>query len=315
MPWRADGTYLAWVKIPSATVEESGWQQVHLDPYTAAVLGIRAWGAYPIGILYRLHYTLLLGEWGETAVGVSGFLLLISAITGVYLWWPRRGKIGQALTINYRVSRTRLNFDLHRVSGIYVALVLVVVGFSGVYMIFPEYVKPVVQLVSPLTDVPKALKSAPLPDQTPLTPSQAIAAADTVFPHAELMEISLTAMGPEGVYAVYKRQPGEVRQSNGSSVVWVDQYRGDIIHVHNPRMMRAGDKFLLWQFPLHNGEAFGLGGRLIILLSGLSLPGLYVTGLFIWWRKRRAHTRAKHVREGQRRKCLVSLSLPDVYGP
>jgi uncharacterized iron-regulated membrane protein len=97
--------------------------------------------------------------------------------------------------------------------------------------------------------------------------------------------------------------------------VWVDQYRGDILHVRNPRMMRAGDKFLLWQFPLHNGEAFGLGGRLIILLSGLSLPGLYVTGLFIWWRKRRAHTRAKHVREGQRRKCLVSLSLPDVYGP
>jgi uncharacterized iron-regulated membrane protein len=43
--------------------------------------------------------------------------------------------------------------------------------------------------------------------------------------------------------------------------------------------MSAGDTFLLWQFPLHNGEAFGLPSRLVILLSGLSIPLLYVTGL------------------------------------
>jgi len=294
MPWRTDSTYLAWVKIPRPTAEEARWQQVSLDPYTGAVLGVREWDTYLIGILYRLHYTLLLGQWGETAVGISGLLLLVSAFSGVYLWWPRRGKIGQALTINYRVGRTRLNFDLHRVSGISVALVLLVVGFSGVYMIFPEYVKPLVQLFSPLTEFPKDLKSMPLPDRPPLTPSQAIAAADTAFPNAELTYISLTSMGPEGVYAVYKRQPGEVRKSNGSSIVWVDQYRGDTLHVRDPRIMSVGDKFLLWQFPLHNGEAFGLPGRLVILITGLSLPLLYVTGLFIWWRKRRAHKRVQH---------------------
>jgi uncharacterized iron-regulated membrane protein len=58
-----------------------------------------------------------------------------------------------------------------------------------------------------------------------------------------------------------------------------------------PRAMSAGDTFLLWQ---HNGEAFGLPGRLAILLSGLSLPLLYVTGLRIWWRKRRAPRRVRH---------------------
>jgi uncharacterized iron-regulated membrane protein len=199
------------------------------------------------------------------------------------------------LTIHYSVTYTRLNFDLHRVCGIYVALVLLVVGFSGVYMIFPAYVQPLVQLVSPLIDGPRALKSTPLSDQRPLTPSQAIAVADTVFPHAELMEISLTSLGLEGVYAVYKRQPGEVRKSKGSSIAWVDQYRGDILHIRDPRTMSAGDRLLLWQFPLHNGEAFGLTGRIITLITGLSLPLLYVTGVFIWWRKRRAHQRARRI--------------------
>ena len=98
------------------------------------------------------------------------------------------------------------------------------------------------------------------------------------------------------MYVVSKRQPGEVRKSGGSSVVWVDQYRGTILHVRDPRTMSVGDRFLLWQFPLHNGEAFDLPGRLVIVLSGLSLPGLYVTGLLIWWRKRRTRARAKRVR-------------------
>jgi uncharacterized iron-regulated membrane protein len=292
MPCGADGTYLAWVKIPGATATGARWQQVSLDPYTGAVLGVREGDTYAIGILYRLHYTLLLGEWGETAVGVSGLLLLISVFSGVYLWWPRCGKVGQALTINFRVGRTRLNFDLHRVSGIYVALVLLVVGFSGVYMIFPEHVKPVVRVFSSVDDPPKDLKSTPQTGLSPITPSQAIAVAAGVFPNAELIAISLTSMGPEGAYTVTKRQPGEVRKSGGASVVWVDQYRGDILHVRDPRTMSSGDTFLLWQFPLHNGEAFGLPGRLVILWSGLSLPLLYMTGLWIWWRKRRAHRRA-----------------------
>jgi uncharacterized iron-regulated membrane protein len=292
MPWRVSATYLAWAKIPGETAEAERWQQISLDPYSGAVLGVREAEEYLISILYHLHYTLLLGEWGETAVGISGLLLLISSITGVYLWWPRRGKIGQALTINYHTSRTRLNFDLHRVSGAYVALILLVVAFSGVYMIFPEYVKVVVQLFSPVTELPKHLQSTPSPDRAPLIPSQAIAAADTVFPDAELTSITLTSLASEGVYVIYKRQAGEVRKSSGASMVWVDQYSGAVLDARDPRTMSAGDTFLRWQFPLHNGEAFGLPGRVVILLSGLTIPLLYVTGLFIWLRKRRAHRRA-----------------------
>ena len=289
---------MAWVKIPGVTAEDARWQQVSLDPYTGVVLGVREVDTSLISLLYSLHYTLLLGEWGETAVGISGLLLLVSVFSGVYLWWPRRGKIGQALTINFRASRTRLNFDLHRVSGLYVGLVLLVVSFSGISMIFPRYVQMVVRMFLPVSDAPIALKSMPQPGRSPIAPSRAIAAAASVFPDAEVTSINLPSMGPEGVYVVRMRQPGEARQSGGASVVWVDQYHGDILHIRNPRTMSAGDTFLLWQFPLHNGEAFGLPGRLVILLSGLSLPLLYITGLSIWWRKHRAHTRAQRIKQG-----------------
>jgi uncharacterized iron-regulated membrane protein len=298
MPLCTDGTYLAWVKIPGVTAEDARWHQVSLDPYTGAVRGIREEGTSLISLLYSLHYTLLLGAWGETVVGVSGLLLLLSVSSGVYLWWPRRGKLKQALTINFRAGRTRLNFDAHRVSGLYVGLVPLVVSFSGISMIFPRYVQGVVRIFLPVSDAPITLKSVPQPGGAPIAPSRAITAAAGVFPDADLTSIiDLPSMGPEGAYVVRMRQPGEVRKSGGATVVWVDQYRGDILHIRNPRTMNAGDAFLLWQFPLHNGEAFGLLGRLVILLSGLSLPLLYVTGLFIWWRKRRAHRRAQRIKQ------------------
>jgi uncharacterized iron-regulated membrane protein len=47
------------------------------------------WGNFLISIIYRLHYTLLLGPWGQWTVGISGILLFISILTGVCLWWPR----------------------------------------------------------------------------------------------------------------------------------------------------------------------------------------------------------------------------------
>jgi uncharacterized iron-regulated membrane protein len=296
IPTHPDSTYQAWVKIPGLTADDARWQQVNLDPYTGAVLGVREADVYLISILYSLHYTLLLGEWGETAVGISGFLLLISVFSGVYLWWPRRGRIAQAFSINYHTSRTRLNFDLHRVNGLYVALLLVVVSVSGVSMIFPNYAKLVVRVFSSISDVPQKLTSMPRPGLSPIEPSRALKAAASAYPKTTVTPIDLTSMGPEGVYAVRMRQPGEVRKTGGATVVWVDQYRGDILHRRDPRTMSAGDTFLLWQFPLHNGEAFGLPGRLAILMSGLSLPLLYVTGLSIWWRKRRARIRAQHLK-------------------
>ena len=42
--------------------------------------------------IYTLHEALLMGDRGETLVGVSGLLLLTATITGLWLGWPRRKK-------------------------------------------------------------------------------------------------------------------------------------------------------------------------------------------------------------------------------
>lgn len=71
----------------------------------------------------------------------------------------------------------------------------------------------------------------------------------------------------------------------------IDQYTGSVVAVRDPRQLTAGDHFVAWQFPLHNGEAFGLAGRLIVFASGVAPAVLYVTGVLLWWRRRRPRHR------------------------
>ncbi|MGZ8918867.1 MAG: PepSY domain-containing protein, partial [Methylobacter sp.] len=73
--------------------------------------------------IYDLHSTFFLGKTGSYLAGVSGLLLMISLGIGVYLWWPRGGKFRQALTLKRHASPERLNYDIHKLFGIYGLLV------------------------------------------------------------------------------------------------------------------------------------------------------------------------------------------------
>ncbi|MEO5955767.1 MAG: PepSY-associated TM helix domain-containing protein [Nitrospiraceae bacterium] len=91
------------------------------------------------------------------------------------------------------------------------------------------------------------------------------------------------------------RQPDEPRHTSGESIMWVDQY-GGVLHVREWEAFTPGDKLVAWLFPLHNGEAFGLPGRWIVLVSGFVPIILYGAALRMWWLKRLAHRRQQACR-------------------
>ena len=82
----------------------------------------------------------------------------------------------------------------------------------------------------------------------------------------------------------------------GDTVVWINRYDGKILAVRDALRRRCGDRFLDWQFPLHNGEAFGLIGRIAVFVAGIIPALLYISGIFIWWKKRKGRSRATRLR-------------------
>jgi len=309
--WLPKEAKIGWIEFPRQPDEALGlsyalpsaaepgqtetWN-VFIDPYTAEVRGARLW--YPanwfsgmplMAFLFKLHYALLIKDWGVPAVGVIGTVLLFSVLTGLIVWWPLTGRWRQALTIKPRASAERLNFDLHKTSGFYTAAVMLAVLLSGVSMNLPDYFNALVGCFSKLS-VPEQFHSQPAQGRAPIGWARAAAIVDAAYPEGRLGSMSPT-LDETGVYHVCKIDIASLSRFVGTRCVLVEQYSGAILNVTDAASGTAGDVFLQWQWPLHSGQAFGWTGRILVFLTGLACPLLYVTGLIRWLQKRRASRR------------------------
>lgn len=280
-PRVADGVWTVWFQ--SGSQDQPKFTQVLVDPYTAEVTGQRVWGEYFMTWIYRLHYQLLAGETGAAIVGLVGIISMLSILSGLYLWCPLWRHSWRAA---FSVRSGKVNYDLHKSGGAVSALFLIVIAFTGVYMEFPQWFNWALSPLSAVSEPPSELKSAPAEASAPLSSDQAIAIAQTKFPHAELDHLH-PPLGPEGFYEVAFRQSGEVQQSFGRTQVFLDQYNGEVLMIRTPKEFTAADAFVAWQFPLHNGEAFGLLGRWVVFVAGIAPAALYATGVLLWWKRRR----------------------------
>lgn len=273
---------------------------VVIDPYSAEVRVSRYWGETTATWIYDLHSRLLLGESGRYVVGLLGMSLLVSVLAGLRLWLPCRHRIRQAFTLNTHAGLKRKVFDLHRVFGIYSAVILIVVAFSGFHLVFPEILETALgtEGVDHHRDRSRReIQSSAQPGGDPLNLTQVILMARGLFPSAKVHSVTVPSRSHE-TYRVEFLRPGEDRALTS---VWIDQYSGQIRHVENSADFDRRQRFLNALPSLHSGRLFGFLGQCIWFLAGLAPLGLYVTGWVHWLHKRR------------RRIPTLLLSLPEAY--
>lgn len=278
-----------------AAQPSKAWQRIYVDPYRAQVTRVRSYGAhewvpsYMLDVLFQLHFALFLGETGVMIAAVGALFLLLSLITGVMVWWPLTGQWRQAFALRWPSTPVRLTFDLHKTFSLYTCLVLGAVLLSGVCMNWNEPFVWVTQQFSPATRGPgQAPRSTPIVGGSPIGAERAVGIAAATYPEGLLSSVAMPD-DATGVYLVGRRDVPGLSAFWSERMVAVDQYRGVILDVRAPDKRRsAGETFLDWQWPLHSGQAFGLPGRLMVFLSGLACPVIYVTGVLMWWRKRRS---------------------------
>jgi uncharacterized iron-regulated membrane protein len=292
-----------WFEQPSPNSDHSESHQIFINPYTGEVSGqrlkvdfARGWRGPLMDVVLRLHYSLAIGPTGMTIMGFIGLVLVFLLLTGLILWWPSPGKLKKALTIKSNASAERFNFDLHKTFGFYSSVVLLFLALSGVYMIFPEYGRGLVGVFSPVTEPYPIYRSVvPTDDKTPISLAEVKAITDKRFPDGEYRYIGFPG-DEKDVYIVGKREIDEVNRKSPYRRLWIDQYSGKIIHERERGTRTSGDILVEWLYPLHTGEAFGLAGQLIILISGLVPLILYATGVMRWRQKLKAQQKHKIMR-------------------
>jgi uncharacterized iron-regulated membrane protein len=285
---------------PTVTSAPASSLEVWIDPYSGQIRGDRWIGVvkfdrrHLMPMLHTLHNSLLLGTPGEVALGTLAALWLITLLIGLYLAMPRSGSYRKIFAIKRGAGRFKLWLDVHRVLGMFAVLILLSTSFCAIYMVVPNAFTAVMKVVAKPSSPVLAARPTRALAPAQVSPEQAIALAQRTFPDAQMRGIQFY---PEkGVYQVRVRLADDISTGDGTNRFFVDMDTGEVVAARSYKQggTRA-DRFLVWLFPLHSGQAFGWFGRIVICLVGLIAPLLAITGIYLYLRKRLVRTQRKRL--------------------
>ncbi|WP_462169904.1 PepSY-associated TM helix domain-containing protein [Pseudoalteromonas xiamenensis] len=114
------------------------WYKVYLDQYAGAIRSEPVpVNFYLTDWLLDLHYKFLIGETGLWITGVASIILLFMGISGLVIYRQFWKKF---FSLRLNVKRTAFFSDLHKLTGIWSAPILLVLGFTGAYWNISEII-------------------------------------------------------------------------------------------------------------------------------------------------------------------------------
>ncbi|BAU15787.1 peptidase (plasmid) [Leptolyngbya sp. NIES-3755] len=288
--WRISGIDLALMPDDAIRVAleapNQASREVLVNPYTGQILGERIHDRTFMVLIEAFHYTLAAGETGVAIAGIAALLLFILSITGIFLWSGWR-KLISGFKIKWNGHIKRVNFDIHKVAGIFTAIFLALTGFTGFAWNFYPQIDPLIYAIT-FTPKPIAPVSKVVPGKSTVSLAEILERADAALPKAKLTYINLPA-SPEGVFQVNKQVPGE--HDPYRSRVYLDRYTGEVLQLRDSRSLLLGDQVLDSFTPLHFGTFGGLPTRILYVVVGLAPAILMVTGFIMWWYRKRPQTK------------------------
>ena len=117
-----------------------GTSQVFVDPVSLEVLGTREGVRTPLSdLMHGLHGSFSLGgRTGRPIVGWMGVFMTFLGISGLIMWWPRRGAWRNSIGVKKNARGFVWHRQLHATVGVLGWVAFVVVSFTGVAISFPQ---------------------------------------------------------------------------------------------------------------------------------------------------------------------------------
>lgn len=235
---------------------------IYIDGASARVLDKAGSNEGAVRVLHRLHGSLMVPGVGRQIVGWLGVAMLVSSLTGLWLWWPLTGSVTRGLRWN---RRPQFDANLHHLTGFWVCIPLAMLSLTGAWISFPAFFGAISGEKSP----PRPMPAPPVE-----RPVQTI---DVVVQGVGGHAVAVT--WPTGKSPVWKvtLEKGEAEVADGTGTVKVKPERPET----TARLMRR----------LHDGTGMGPVWQILIFLGGIIPAVLAITGVTMWvdsrkWRKR-----------------------------
>jgi uncharacterized iron-regulated membrane protein len=266
-------------EIPTLVILSRGI--VSVNQYTAEILGVRTRGESFLGVIRALHVRLAMGDLGRVILQWSSLALLVSLLSGLYLWWPlKRMRIGGA-----RWS-ARFWYDLHSSIGFFSLIPVLLLAGTGVVMGFENEFTLLIDRVSnsqPVRQSPFAVASTSQTVAAEITPDQALAIAMAQVPGALPYRVQMPRYG--GFYVVALEYP-ENRVTGERNFISVDPANGRIVSLKLSSDLKFRERFFAFNGTIHTGSFWGMPSKIIAALASILLPVQGLSGLLIWLRRK-----------------------------
>lgn len=277
--------------------------QVYVDPYRGTVVGSRGETETFTNALFAWHTTLFAGEIGKRVLGITALLLLALVASGIVVWWPGVRRLADGFRVKWSANRKRVNYDLHRATGIWTALFLTAVAVTGASLIYPRAFMAGLDGITRSPPRPRPAVVVPRPGVAPLPLDALLARAERALPGGMVTYITLPAR-PDVPLTVRKRFSRE-RHPNGRNFIDLDPWTGRVLTVEDALRAPAGTRAFNVLYPIHIGRWGGPVSRVTQVFLGLSPLILFLSGGLMWWNrtqapKRRGRSRVRYGEDGSR---------------
>jgi len=270
MPEGGEGAVLVAAARPPVEGERRPVRtNIWLHPTTGDVLDVAGSNEGAVRVLHVLHGSLMIPGTGRQIVGWVGVFMLVSCLTGIWLWWPVTGSVRRGLRWKRQPS---FNANLHHQMGFWILIPLAMLSFTGVWISFPQAFGRF-ETSAPKAPSPPQRPAQPLVE-TWLTPDRALAAAQS---NATGPLVSITWPNERNSdWAIAFERGG------GTAEVKVDDTNSQVTPARPPQPETTARTMRRW----HDGTGMGFVWQLIIFLGGIIPAVLSVTGILMWWRAR-----------------------------
>ncbi|WP_305908593.1 PepSY domain-containing protein [Methylomarinum sp. Ch1-1] len=226
-----------------------------LHPGTGKIIRIRAASEKDwLDKLYQFHQGKWLGTIGQFLFSLCGGAVFLLWLFGLRLYKAISGK--------------KKSMCYHRRIGFTLGGFLAAFTLCGALL---NYAAPLQRWLKPAPDAP--LFTRP---QTVLSIQELLAIAKNIYPASSL----------ERVYIDHPTQGVVMARYQDSGRIYLDRQNGQILQLEKPL-----SHWLDWLYPLHSGRMFDIFRYPVLLLFGLSLLVLALSGVIPIWRRRQTSNR------------------------
>ena len=248
--------------------------------------------------LVFFHISLLLPFGGELVSWATlfGFFSLLS---GVILWWPKKNW-KKAFTVSRSLKNRRDWLTWHNAAGVYLLAPMIVLLYTGLAVVKPHWVDPVWNIVYPIREYTPMVapqdpgnggdrKEGGKPhgqnDPHEISVSQAVAVALQENPGLVVRTISPANEFQKDVHFIGLMPPDADPRSLHTEV-WVNTHTAEIMMERPGETLNVAEWVKSRLIPLHADLNVGIIGQVLVVLSGLSLPFLFIFGFVLWRMKK-----------------------------